>query len=272
MTFIEVTPWPTILMIIAAVIVGYGIGILDSRITKRLRIGKQKEIESGDKNIGAKTDQVGSDPVLVQGVKDLPGEHVVLKISTDQSLNWHFELDGIRLDKPENINPVQRKKIINVLVQMRPWLENNSLPVAKTSPSDQPSQTQVSLPRTEDRAGFLSEPTTASQNAMAQHQPEIHLITPPKVDAMRGIRSILSNDDKHALERKTQSIVEMIDEVLQTKLMGTTLADKNIRLEDGKQGEVIVCVGPQRYSSLGAVPDPEIRNMIKSAIAEWEKK
>jgi hypothetical protein len=64
----------------------------------------------------------------------------------------------------------------------------------------------------------------------------------------------------------------MIDEVLQTKLSGTQLMDKAIRLEDGPMGEVIVCVGSQRYDGVGAVPDPEIRDIIKAAITEWERK
>ena len=89
---------------------------------------------------------------------------------------------------------------------------------------------------------------------------------------MRGLRSLLKSDVKAPGEGKGVSIVAMIDEVLQAKLLGTTLLAKGIRLEEGSSGEVIVYVGFDRYSGVDAVPDPEIRAIIKSAISDWEKK
>ena len=67
-------------------------------------------------------------------------------------------------------------------------------------------------------------------------------------------------------------IVEMIDEVLQKKLEDSPLAGKKIRLEEGTVGEVVVFVGAIRYSGIDAVPDEQIKAIIREAIAEWNKK
>jgi hypothetical protein len=64
----------------------------------------------------------------------------------------------------------------------------------------------------------------------------------------------------------------MIDEVLQKKLENSPLAGKKIRLEEGSVGEVVVFVGTMRYSGIEAVPDENIKAIIKEAIADWDSK
>ena len=95
---------------------------------------------------------------------------------------------------------------------------------------------------------------------------------PLKIDAMRGFRSLLKNDIRDPEKQKGTSLVALIDEVLQAKILNSPNINKMIRLEDGPLGEVIVCVGSQRYNGVNAVPDPEIREIIQEAIADWEKK
>jgi hypothetical protein len=69
-----------------------------------------------------------------------------------------------------------------------------------------------------------------------------------------------------------QSIVAQIDEILQSRLVGTPLAARRIRLGETPGGEVLVFIGADRYDGLEAVPDQEVVTVIRSAIAEWEKK
>ena len=83
---------------------------------------------------------------------------------------------------------------------------------------------------------------------------------------------MLNGELKSANEIKSTSIVAMIDEVLQAKLLSSPLLSKGIRLEEGSFGEVVVFVGTNHYPGVDAVPDPEIQAIIKSAIADWEKK
>ncbi len=178
----------------------------------------------------------------------LPGEHAVLKISVDKALKWHLELDGVPLDDPARVTTEQHQRLINAIAQIRPWLDGKSTP-----PETAQHGIRTSLPATVN-------PTSTAEPAL-------------KIDALRGFRSLLNNEIKtHGDQLKGASIVEMIDEVLQAKLLGTALMERSIRLEESPAGGVIVCVGTQKYPGIDAVPEPEIRDIIKASIAAWEKK
>jgi hypothetical protein len=68
------------------------------------------------------------------------------------------------------------------------------------------------------------------------------------------------------------SIVQQIDTVLQAHLINTPLAKQGIRLQESIQGGVEVYVGLNKFHAIDDVPDESIRNAIRAAIAEWEKK
>ena len=63
-----------------------------------------------------------------------------------------------------------------------------------------------------------------------------------------------------------------IDHILQSRLVGTPLEDKGIRLMESIQGGVQVWVGMNKFESIDDVPDNEIQQAIRAAIAEWENK
>lgn len=67
-----------------------------------------------------------------------------------------------------------------------------------------------------------------------------------------------------------KSIVGQIDEILQDHLFGTPLADKRIRLVEKPNQGVVVMIGLEQFPSIEDVPDPEIRNLIRQAVSEWE--
>ena len=69
-----------------------------------------------------------------------------------------------------------------------------------------------------------------------------------------------------------KSIVAQIDDVLQSRLVGTQLAAKRIRLGETPGGGVLVYIGTDRYEGIDAVPDPEAVAAIRAAISEWEKR
>ena len=247
---------PAIILIIIAAIAGYVIGIVDSKITNSLLKKNQAEA-----TLAENTGQSGRDE------SNLNGEHTVLKVVIDKALKWHLELDGTRLENPGEITIEQRQRVVSVVVQMRPWLEGKVAPAAQSTPSAAVEPVVILTPP----VSTLVSPTSKTPAPLTKEQAPAAK-DPLKIDAMRGLRSLLNNEVKAPGDKKVQSIVAMIDEVLQAKLLGTPLMEKVIRLEDGPMGQVIVCVGPNRYEGVGDVPNPEIRDIIKEAIAEWEKR
>lgn len=186
----------------------------------------------------------------------LPEEHTALKVTLDKSLQWHVEVDGTRV-KPNELTAEQRARLVNVLVQIRPWVDGKTVapaPVAAPAPSAAP---QAAAPVTV----LAAEPPAKKDEEKGKL----------KLSIGRGFRSLMANDLKIIENAKPPSIVAQIDELLQKRLAPSPLANREIRLEEGALGEVVVYVGKTRYAGVDDVPDPEIQTIIKAAIKDWEK-
>ena len=68
-----------------------------------------------------------------------------------------------------------------------------------------------------------------------------------------------------------KSIVGQINDILQEKAEDTPYARRRIRLVESLNG-VIVQIGAESYPDINAVPDQEIRSLIRASAAEWEKR
>jgi hypothetical protein len=238
--------FPVVILIFVAVAAGYVLRIFDSRLTQ----AAQKKLEEAS-------------PLAAETPKDqnVAGEHTVLKVTVDSAIKWHLELDGSRLEDPSTLSPEQRQRMVSVVVQMRPWIDGKPASTAVSAPAPFPDSRPAPEPPSQ-------KPLTAAQVAQIPVPPPPQ----PKIDAIHGLRTLLKNEIKTPDQIKSVSIVAMIDSVLQAKLPGTPFAGKNIHLEEGSFGEVMVYVGINRYPGIDAVPDPEIQAFIKAAIADWEKR
>jgi len=241
---------PFLLVVIALLVfgAGYVFHMLDSRVTSALKDGREPLPKDVVEKAAPKID-----------------EHGVLRVTVDPAVRWHLELDGVHLE-PDGVSAEQRARLVNVIVQIRPWIDGKT-PAAAPSPAV--------------ATGPASLVTTDLSPAVAAALPlsmrPVEPTTPPmatKLDFGRGFRSMLEKDlsPKKAELPPPTSIVSMIDDVLQQKLVGSPLAAKRIRLEEGSLGEVVVFVGAARYSGVDAVPDDDVKALIRSAIADWDKK
>jgi hypothetical protein len=133
--------------------------------------------------------------------------------------------------------------------------------------------------------------STASQNApdlptgptVATGAPEISGFTnldlsegnngPRQVSVISGVTNAIADVLQPPAKKDAPlSIVQQIDEIFQAMLEGTDYEDKKIFLaEDPKRG-VIVRVGSDVYEGVNAVPDGEVKVMLRSAVAEWERR
>ncbi len=157
----------------------------------------------------------------------------------DENGSFVLDLDGKRVN-PISLSSEQRRRLIDMLNIMRPWLEGRSAP----SPSPRPAIPSPSAPPStvEDRLSTFGGGPPESKPA------------PPKPAA------------------PASSIVGQIDSILQARLAGTPLEGRGIFLAQSPEGGVIVYIGLTRYNGLDEVPDPEIKAAIRAAISEWENK
>jgi hypothetical protein len=175
----------------------------------------------------------------------VPVETSLLKLSLDAKEQPCLDLDGQRVDTSQ-ISAHERKRLIDLMLVMRPWVEaapaaEQAAPVAATP------RRMVVAPAAPSRvtpAGAIRTPENP-QNPAVPTEPAIAAPT---------------------------TMVGQIDAILQTRLLGTPLAARGIRLVESAEGGALVVVGKNRYAGVGEVPDPEVQAAIRAAIAEWENR
>jgi hypothetical protein len=67
----------------------------------------------------------------------------------------------------------------------------------------------------------------------------------------------------------TKSLVDEVNEILERKLVESGLTHRGVRLSEDREGSVRVYIGIQGYS-MDEIPDPDIREVIRQAVDEWE--
>jgi hypothetical protein len=141
-----------------------------------------------------------------------------------------LEMDGARLNGKESLLPDQRRRLVSMLVDLRPWLENS--PAAMVVSEGLPG------------------PAIAAGSPAKKEKLEDKDIKPAPV---------------------LKSIVEQIDDVLQGKLQVSSFMNRDIHLVEGSGGMVFVKDGLKKYEGIESVPEPEIKALIRQAVADWEK-
>ena len=182
----------------------------------------------------------------------------------DENGSFVLDLEGKRVD-PLSLSSSQRKRLIDMLNIMRPWLEarsaaSSSRPTAPPFPAVQPTT--------------LNDRLNAIGNASPESKPVVPspAVPPPVQPAPSPAArpSTIAKEDRPAAP--ANSIVSQIDTILQSHLAGTPLEERGIFLTQSLEGGVNVYVGLTRYNGIDDVPDPQIKAAIRAAISEWENK
>ncbi len=247
----QVTLLATIGIALAAMFFGYGFGLFEGRGQGYKK--RQKE-EAADSSLRP---AVVPPPPPPAPAPVAPKDHSLLRLSLDDNQQPCLDMDGQPIDTSE-LTPQQRKRLIDLMVMMRPWIESGPVASPKVQPASASTSEPPGMAAAAQRATvppFDSRPVTQSVPARGTGPLSIGPTTPPELPSTAPT-----------------TMVGQIDAILQTRLMGTPLASRGIRLVESPQGGAMVVVGLKRYAGVGDVPDPEIQAVIRAAIAEWEQK
>ena len=228
---------------IAAIIFVYIFGLFEGR-------GQGKKMRSAeDAQEKKETLSAPATPAKTTTIKvDDPG---LMRIKNENGF-LTLDLDGTRVDTSA-LSADQRKRLIEMLSLIRPWLEGKPAPAPATTPPPQPK------------------PVTPTSVAPAPQMPLRPIAQSPGISPLSTPRpSTIAKEDRPSAP--ATSIVGQIDSVLQEHLSGTPLEERGVFLAQSPDGGVMVYVGLTKYMGIDEVPDAEIKAAIRAAITKWENK
>lgn len=84
-----------------------------------------------------------------------------------------------------------------------------------------------------------------------------------------GIFTRALGTDVSSVQPGQKSIAMQVNEILKEKLKDTPLEKRGIELFELPGQDMVVMIGMDKYDSVSAVPDDEIRGVLQSAVNEW---
>jgi hypothetical protein len=212
----------TIFLFLVIFCIGAAIGGAIERALKR-RSTPPLPISPSDKNTLAEANDV----------------EVLSAWRTGSNKVW-LAMDGTRLNDKAALQPGQYQRLLNLVLDLRPWLEMTQPAAARAVAAPQPVRPAAPAP--------VSQP-------------------PVKVEKKNGTLADETVQPAPVLD----SIIQQIDKVLQAKLETSAFKERGIQLVEGPGGIVIVKDGINRFEGVDAIPDPEVKTLIRQAVADWEK-
>ena len=231
--------WSIVGWVVAVVV--YFVGIYEGR---GQGYKKRKAEEALEKK---ENPSVSVKPAISATIKvDDPG---LMRIKNENGF-LTLDLDGARVDTSSALSTDQRKRLIEMLTLIRPWLEGKPAPAPVTTYPPPPQPISVM-------------PTPTAAMPQAHLQPIAQPLSTPKT-------ATIAKEDRPAAP--ATSMVGQIDSILQERLTDTPLNERGVFLAQSPDGGVMVYVGLTKYMAIDDVPDAEIKAAIRAAITEWENK
>jgi hypothetical protein len=225
--------WTIVAWVVAVIV--YMVGIYEGR-GQGYKKRKAEELLEKKENPAP---VIKPDPPAIVTVDD-PG---LMRIKSENGF-LTLDLDGTRVNTSA-LSGDQRKRLIEMLTLIRPWLEGK--PAA--APAAPPPQAMPAAPQKPMQP--IAQPAAAKPIAAAN-------------------TAIIAKEDRTSAP--ATSIVGQIDSVLQEQLAGTALEERGIFLSQSPDGGVMVYVGLTKYMAIDDVPDADIKAAIRAAITAWENK
>lgn len=123
----------TILTLVGVLLAGYGIGLLEMHLRRQRKIRLLEEALRAEKAKTAAASLAASSSAAAPAPPAAPAPGPGgLRLWNDDAGALRLELDNVRPASPAALTPEQRRRIVALLTQVRPWLEGG--PVAPAAP------------------------------------------------------------------------------------------------------------------------------------------
>jgi len=195
-------------------------------------------------------------------------------------------MDGGFFREAKELTPDQRTRLSKVI---RIWTEWTNRPIEETvepapaaAAPETPAAEETPIASQAAAAQVETQPFDAASVFTPAQEPVVSTesegATRPVVDLVNEETAAIPDEISEPAEEpappvvKNQTIVEQINDVLQEKLAGTPYEQRGLILQDNLNNGVIVYVGGEKYEGIELVPYPDAQELIRSSVAEWEKK
>jgi len=182
----------------------------------------------------AEKEPITQGPVFVK-----PQEPALVQVGRTKKKALWLDMSGQRWEKPDDLPEDSRKELTAIVQELGAWVEPSPAPVSDTD-AYEPKPAKNSL---------------FSRSYSPWRTPKKEPAFPVKVEP--SISAV--------------SMVTQIDAILQQKLVGSPFSNLDIHLVESPTGEVNVRVGAINHPAVDSIPNPEIQELIRQSVAEWEK-
>jgi hypothetical protein len=115
-----------------------------------------------------------------------------------------------------------------------------------------------------------SQPTNRSVKVVSVEEAKNLPLEKPSMDIFKQYRNLREREKQP--EIKIKSVLEEIDEILQTQIAGSDFTRRGLKVGAHSDGTALFMLDGQGHSSIDEIPDTQARSLVQQAVQEWEAK
>lgn len=158
------------------------------------------------------------------------------------------QLDGEYYRDFLTLSPEQKSRVMKMLTLWSYWA--GEMPKIR--------------PHAPETAAAGADKATTPEPAKAQA-----VLEPSVAEAIQAVEENAAEEKPEADKPKT--IAGQISLIIDQLLEGNPLKEKGIRLIENSHQGVDVWIGLEKFDGIDAIPYPEVQQLIRQAVAQWEK-
>jgi hypothetical protein len=172
-------------------------------------------------------------------------------------------LDGENIPSAADLSEVQRSRLMNTLLDLSTWLKNPA--PARPAMVDSPVTPAPIAPAPVPSSPAISDAEVIAQLPTPAIEPATFTLNPAKI-LQRALKAEVPKI------QAPLSIVTQVNDILQHKIAGTHWAVRGLQLTEAPDHTMLVTLGLEKYNGMDAIPEEEIRNLIRQCVTEWSNR